>query len=269
MMKEDEKKEWIVKYLDNELTPEEKISFEQALQQDEALQQQLAEQQEAEEILKEVILHQSHQAQWQRIKEQNKDLWQSPKKNPGFFKPYIWGIAASVLIISLLIGIYWSNRKSNEEGITSPLTQKDSTEASKDTLAAPPTIDPEKPEAPENESPTPKQNPEEPMPTPTLAIQKDSIPEQIFSNGLGFAGSSPTQVRYRPTVFYLKKPEEIEENGRYYKLEKDTLRLYGLSPSQKSSLRLLHNLQEESWRLVIAFDTFKIRYRLKEWKKLP
>ncbi|NJL13925.1 MAG: hypothetical protein HC913_13580 [Microscillaceae bacterium] len=268
-MKEDEKKEWIVKYLDNELSPEEKFSFEQTLQKDETLRQQLAAQQEAEEILKDVILHQSHQAQWQRIKEQNKDLWPGPKKNPGFFKPYVWGIAASVLIISLLIGIYWTNRKPNDGGITSPLTQKDSTEASKDTLEAPPTIDPEKPKTPEDESPTPKENPKEALPAPTLAIQKDSIPEQIFSNGLGFAGSSPTQVIYRPTVFYLKKPEEIEEAGRYYKLEKDTLRLYGLRPSQKSSLRLLHNRQEESWRLVIAPDTFTIRYRLKEWKKLP
>ncbi|MDX2305830.1 MAG: hypothetical protein NW226_23685 [Microscillaceae bacterium] len=280
--------EWIERYIENDLNEEELQLFKQELARDETLREDLKTQQGIDKLLISSLEHlhlqknldpkkEEYKRDFQAILAKNPDLLDLPKQTNThvFFsrltrRPYL-SIAAIFLILLTALPVYqifWGEDKAKpgtgtlvtdtlpKESEEKPIT--DSRVGEKDTAQ----------ETQEN----PEQVEDIPLPEANTKPKLAYINEYTIRQRLGLAGSPDTKTAERRAILlYSQNPsgkQKLDPSKTYYLFRpEDTLRFYG--NIQPETLKLIFVEQPKpAYLLVKGKDTLDI-VQYTRWQELP
>lgn len=268
--------EWIEKYLEHRLSTKEKNFFEASLNKDKKLELELKEQQEIAKFLSSSLKEEKHRQEIKSFLANNPNILLGDSKDAGnanhFFLNNSSRLAAVILLLitSMLI-LYVLIPKKDPQVIVEG--DQDTTQKSPDSLIQNPpdeqvTITPmddsntvaPNPEQPKKDNPTVSPNPR-----PIVA----NISKYTVKNRLGFSGTSPIRAVKHPVLLYQNPPiSKLETSeGPYYLFKdfEDTLRFFG--NIQMEEIQLLYIESDIQYLLVRGQDTLEI-YPDVTWQSL-
>ncbi|MEO1655093.1 MAG: hypothetical protein AAFU64_16215, partial [Bacteroidota bacterium] len=232
--------EWIERYLDQQLSADELVVLQQALQQNPSFQEALENHQKADQLILDSLKREKYRRDFHKILEKNTPLFEqeyppSASSSPTYlpFSIRHLGILLILLIFLGLLGFYYLPfqksptsdkqepiRHTENKGMESQEADIQDDSFPQDTLS----INPQT-EASLTEKPT-TQAPLSNIPDPSLF----SIPEYQLRRRLGLAGLAEQQPYLRPALFYRQNPphQSFAPQAMHYLFQpEDTLRLFG------------------------------------------
>lgn len=287
--------EWIDKYLENELSEEELSFFYKTLENDESLQADLQTQQEMhEQFLANGRMKVYANGQQTIIEDKNayskeeyanfsliqgilKDKEKEDRpdfdaQKPNFFKKnfrVLMTIAALVVIVPIM---WWLIQGKVETPIgDKPIVEEDTTkkENNSNKEVLPNIPDDNSEEIVKEEKPNEEIVQEE---KPQI-VEEDTrpkqfkIPEYTLSSRLGFAGKGQPNAKQRTILIHTKSPsDDIKDLSKVHYFFDDTLRFYGKNINAQE-LQLLYLQNDAEYLLVQKTDTLEI-FKYPKWSLL-
>jgi hypothetical protein len=272
-MDEENKNEWLEKYLEGALEGNELALFQKEMETNRAFKETVETQELVHQRLQEYMDKQAMQGILKDIFIRDKSYFESlakeaPPKVPTTDWRKIQRIGALVFLGCLLAWLFFfklmyqqPQDKIVKENHDPKNTQdsnikKDNNTLLIDSINKVQSQDPERQKTPQQEK---KQ--------PALSVVLDSIPELRYKKAMGFSGSVGTEQKKRLVLFYHFLPEDdLDASKKYYKFRDDTLRLYGLK--DKNGMKLLFYEKNAQYKLFINPDTIPLSFKEKRWKLL-
>jgi hypothetical protein len=264
---EENKYDWIGRYLDNELNEAELIFFEQAQMTNPDLAAEVKRQVEAQKTLENILfenqMRQEARALWLAEDNDIADNLRPITPRPSQVTTRYWQLAAVLVgILAISWGVLYYNdwfepkivanpQDSLKEKIVKQELQKNPQDSGKSI------IDPEqkKPQIVDNQKVIDKK---------TDRILQ--IEELIIKTTMGYSGNLKPEKTRRPLLILDKPPVEAnDEKSIIYRLS-DTLKIYGIADVQK--LQLLYREELAKYYLIVEKDTFPLNYRTRKWQFL-
>lgn len=270
-MDDENKLDWIDKYLAGELAKEEIEIFEEKMRQDPAFKEEVDVQKQAFDLtlhtLEEINFRTeinnwlTKEEKWMEEQIQTYlNLPPYPLNNPKEVKKrkeWFWFLLIGILlgIIALFIYIFYSLKEkenTNARQIDSnPVSKKKHEHKSSGSYPI------------HTQLPEEQKKPEVIQKEPKL----DSIPEWILKQTIGYAGNARIEKTMRLLLLYADPPSnEIKDQSLHYYLE-DTLKIFG--QVKPSALMMIYEEPRGKYYLVYNKDTLAIQYRSMRWEKLP
>ncbi len=293
MMKinEENRFEWIDKYLENELTEDELAFFYNALENDESLQADLQAQQEThEQLLAHARMKAYANGRQTLIEDENmyskeeyahfklmqgilkeKEREDEPDFEPqqaNFFKKNFRILVAVAAIIVIGLVALWISQGNREIDTEPPITNTDTTKKQeKPQQQITPEDNSEKEIAEDNPDTEKIQEEKPPIVKEDTSPKQFQIPEYTISSRLGFAGQGQPNAKRRLILIYPKSPStDIKDLSRTHYLFDDTLRFYGKN-IKAEELQLIYAQNDQEYYLVQKTDTLEIA-KHPTWKVL-
>lgn len=268
------KVDWIERYLEQDLSAEENRFFEDTIHKDESLRSEFEEHKEVEKVIKLERRKEKYRQEMKDFLNENPDVL-STHKRLNSYANYQRLAAVFLLLVTSILIIYLLLPKSK-----SPVIVKgdiDSIQKVMDSVVQNPdeNILPNDitsiPQDSNSLAPNPeKANPKIPGQRQNEAPVYANIAKYTLKNRLGFSGTSSRNKTNHPVLFYSNppRPDFMKSDEIYYLFEDfvDTLRVYG--NIQIEELQLLYIESDIQYLLVIGQDTLEI-YPDVDWQKLP
>jgi hypothetical protein len=267
---DENKYDWIDRYLENELNEAELIFFEQEKANNPDFASQVNRQLEAQKNLERFLRESTTRQEADFLLRDNKTLidsltQESSKAVP--LRPMIgnhkyWQMAAAALfgLLALTYGVFYYF-----DFFRQPEIVKIPVDSLKQKIV-------EKPIHKDNQDSVSKLKTPNPQIADNQKVIKESpwrieqIEELILKKTMGYAGNNNREKTSRPMKIYAQSPlEKPTENQIIYRLT-DTLQIYGIRDTRL--LRLLYREELAKYFLIVQNDTFSLNYRTRKWQLL-
>lgn len=285
--------EWIDKYLENELTEDELSVFYNTLEIDESLQADLQAQQETHEQLlaharmkayakgqntpieNENMYSKEEYAHFKLIQsilkeeKEEEDDTEIEKQEGNFFKKNFKSLMAVAAMVVIGLVALWISQRNKEINTIPPIAENDTTQKQQNLVEEIiPQEDTSKEVIAEEDPDTEKIREEKkPIVKEDTNPKQFQIPEYTIMSRLGFAGKGQPNAKSRLILVYPKSPSDaIRDLSKTHYLFDDTLRFYGKNINIQE-LQLIYARQDQEYYLVQKVDTLKLA-TYEDWQLL-
>ncbi|MCU0447204.1 MAG: hypothetical protein MUE85_20095 [Microscillaceae bacterium] len=269
---DENKYDWIERYLDNELNEAELKFFEQARINHPAFAEEVNRQVEAQKTLENILfenqIRQEARALWQ---EDDETVERTPFANnsrqvalrPSKITSRYWQLAAVLVgILAISWGVLYYNDWFEPKIVANPL------DSLKEKI-----VKQEPQKTPQDSGKSiiePKPNNQQIVDNQKVMEKKTAqilqIEELIIKTTRGYSGNLKPEKTQRPLLILDKSPMDSNvEKYIIYRLA-DTLKIYGIADAQK--MQLLYREELAKYYLIVEKDTFPLNYRTRKWQFL-